>query len=64
MEDNWFEQVSQRCPWMTQSIERYCSAMPHDGFFRPPCTENNCAPLFMAATIISAYKDDEKKSSK
>ena len=53
-----FKEISKRCPWYIKQnkacggITSSSSAIGHN------CHKVNCAPFFMATTIISDYEDD------
>ena len=54
-EEDWYYEISVRCPWFRGTTEKnFCAALNNEG---KRCAQVNCAPFFMAATIISAYKE-------
>ena len=59
MSDNWFKEIAERCPWHYYTGIARCKAVEDTADKSNYCCKENCATFFMAATIISAYKEDE-----
>ena len=55
--EKWFKEIAKRCPWYDKQ-DKSCSGINTHGL-GGNCHKVNCAPFFMAATIISAYKDNK-----